>query len=204
MPHAGSRSTVQVNIDSDSEEDSATMFEQKVKRCFDTPGGPPPSEAATESASTMQQAYVAEARETEPAKAADAAEASDPPEALADNNPPPPPKKKRPTEKGQSSKAVNTEADALADILLTHVNEMMAADDLEKLRSEIVKQASELHQKKAEVLSLIQEAKAENEKVTARKNLFTTTLVAKPPKKSKLQDVELKKYKSPAQRLGFE
>ena len=68
----------------------------------------------------------------------------------------------------------------------------------------MVKQASELHQKKAEVLSLIQEAKAENEKVTARKNLFTTTPVAKPPKKSNLQDVEPKKYKSPAQRLGFE
>ena len=75
---------------------------------------------------------------------------------------------------------------------------------MEKLRSEIVKQASELHQKKAEVLNLIQEAKAENEKVTARKNLFTTTLAAKPPRRSSLQDVEPKKYKSPAQRLGFE
>ena len=62
----------------------------------------------------------------------------------------------------------------------------------------------ELHQKKAEVLSLIQAAKAENEEVTARINLFTTTPVAKPPKKSNLQDVEPKKYKSPAQRLGFE
>ena len=54
MSDAGSRSTVQVNIDSDSEEDSTNMFEQKVKRCFDAPGGPLPSEAATESASIMQ------------------------------------------------------------------------------------------------------------------------------------------------------
>ena len=119
------------------------MFEQKVKMCFNTPGGPAPSEAATESASTMQQAYDVGAVETESAKAADAAKASE--EALADKQPPPPPKKKRPTEKGQSSKPINTEADALADILLTTVNKMMAADDLEKLRSEIIKQASELH-----------------------------------------------------------
>ena len=42
MSDVGSRSTVQVNIDYDSEEDSASMFELKVKRCFDVPGGPPP------------------------------------------------------------------------------------------------------------------------------------------------------------------
>ena len=118
------------------------MFEQKVKRCFDAPGGLPPSEAATESASTMQQAYVARAAETEQAKAADAAKDSK--EALADKHPPPPPKKKPPMEKGQGSKAANTEADTLADILLTPVNEKTAAEDLEKLRTEIVKQASEL------------------------------------------------------------
>ena len=87
---------------------------------------------------------------------------------------------------------------------MTPVNELTAAEDLEKLRAELVKQASQLHQKKAEVLKLIQEAKAENEKVTARKNLFTTTPAAKPPRKSNLQDVEPKKYKTPAQRLGFE
>ena len=119
MLDARSRSTVQVNIDSDFEEDSASMFEQKFKRCFDAPGRPPPSEAATESASTMQQAYVAGAAETEQAKAADAAKASE--EALADKQPPPPPKKKRPSEKGQSSKPVNAEAEALVDILLTPV-----------------------------------------------------------------------------------
>ena len=34
---AGSRSTTKVNIDSDSEEDSASMFEQQVKMCFNTP-----------------------------------------------------------------------------------------------------------------------------------------------------------------------
>ena len=145
MSDAGSKSTIQVNIDSDSDEDSASMFEQKVKRCFDAPGEPPSSEAATESASTMQQAYVAGAGETEPAKAADAAKATDLPEAPADKNPPPPPKKKRPYEKGQSSKAVNNKVDALADIFLTPINEMMAAEDLEKLRTEIVKQASQLH-----------------------------------------------------------
>ena len=93
MSDAGSRSTVQVNIDSDSEEDSASMFEQKVKRCFDAPSGPPPSEAATESVLTMQQAYIVGAAETEHAKAVDAAKASE--EALADKHPPPPPKKKR-------------------------------------------------------------------------------------------------------------
>ena len=72
----------------------------------------------------------------------------------------------------------------MTDILLTPVIEMTAAEDLEKLSTELVKQASELHQKKAEVLSLIQEAKAENEKVTARKNLFTTTPVAKPKERA--------------------
>ena len=84
------------------------------------------------------------------------------------------------------------------------MNELTAAEDLEKLRSELVKKASQLHQRKAEVLSLIQEAKAENEKVTARKNLVTTPPAAKPPRKSNLQDVEPKKYKTPAQSLGFE
>ena len=157
---------------------------------------------ASETASTMQQAYAADVGETESAKAADAAKASG--EALADKHPPPPPKKKWPMEKGQGSKAVNTEADTLADILLTLVNEKMAAEDLEKLRSVIVKQASELQQKKAEVLDLIQDAKAENENATARKNLFTVTPAAKPPRRSTLQDVEPKKYKSPTQRLGFE
>ena len=58
-------------------------------------------------------------------------------------------------EKGQGSKAVNVEADALADILLTPVNELTAEEDLEKLRAEMVKQASQLHQKKAKVLNLI-------------------------------------------------
>ena len=89
-------------------------------------------------------------------------------------------------EKGQGSKAVNVEADALADILLTPVNELTESEDLKKLRAELVKQASQLHQRKAEVLNLIQEAKPENEKVTARKKLFTTTPVPKPPRKSSL------------------
>ena len=53
--------------------------------------------------------------------------------------------------------------------MLTPVNEKMAAEDLEKLRSEMVKQAAELQQKRAEVLNLIQ--------------------LAKPPRKSNLQDV---------------
>ena len=75
----------------------------------------------------MQQAYVAGAGETEPAKAADATKASDLPKAPIDKNPPPPPKKKRPTEKGQSSKAANNEMDALANIPLTPVNEKTAA-----------------------------------------------------------------------------
>ena len=92
----------------------------------------------------MQQAYAAGAVETESAKAADAAKSSE--EALADKHPPPPQKKKRPMEKGQGSKAANTEADALADILLTLVNEKTAAEDVEKLRSEMVKQASALQQ----------------------------------------------------------
>ena len=113
------------------------MFEQQVKRCFNASGGPPPSKAAIESASTMQQAYVARAAETEQAKAADAANASE--DALADKHPPPPPKKKRPMEKGQGSKAVNTEVDTLVEILLTPVNEKTAAEDLEKLQSEMVK-----------------------------------------------------------------
>ena len=78
------------------------------------------------------------------------------------------------------------------------VNEKMAVEDVDKLREEMVKQASELQQKRAEVLSLIQDTKAENEKATARKNLFTTTLAVKPPRKSSLQDMEPKKYKSPA------
>ena len=56
---AGSRSTTKVNIDSDSEEDSASMFEQQVKRCFNAQGGPTPSGVISESASTMQQAYAA-------------------------------------------------------------------------------------------------------------------------------------------------
>ena len=79
-----------------------------------------------------------------------------------------------------------------------------SAEDLEKLREEMVKQASALQQQRAEVLDLKQDAKAENEKATARKNLFTVTPAAKPPRRSNLQDVEPKKYKSPAQRLGFE
>ena len=128
------------------------MFQQQVKRCFNTPGGPAPSEVASESASTMQAAYAAGTRESEPAKAADAAKASEAP--IADRNPPPLPKKKR-LEKGQGSKAGNIEPDALADILLTPVNEKMAADDLEKLREEMVKQASALQQQRAEVLNLI-------------------------------------------------
>ena len=115
------------------------MFEKKVKRCFNALGGPPPFEAATESASTMQQAYVAGAEETESTKAVDAAEASDLPEAPLDKNPPPPPKKKRPTEKGQSRKAANNEMNALADILLTPINEKTSTEDLEKLRTEMVK-----------------------------------------------------------------
>ena len=132
---------------------------------------------------TMQQTYVVGAAETEPAKAADAAKASNLPAAPLDKDPPPPPKKKRPTEKGQSSKAANNEMYALADILLALVNEKTLVEDLEKLRTKMVKQSSKLHQKQAEVLSLLQEAKAENEKVSARKNLFTTTPVAeKPPK----------------------
>ena len=77
----------------------------------------------------MQQAYVAGAAETEQAKAVDAAKASE--EALVDRQPPPPPKKKRPMEKGQGSKAINIVADSLADILLTPVNELTAAEDLE-------------------------------------------------------------------------
>ena len=87
--------------------------------------------------------------------------------------------------------------------MLTPVNGLTTVEDLEKLCAELVKQASQLHQKKAEVLNLIQEAKAENEKVTARKNLFTTTPVAKPPRKSNLQDVEPKKYQTPAQGLAL-
>ena len=39
--------------------------------------------------------------------------------------------------------------------MLTPVNEKTAAEDLEKLQSEMVKQASELQQKRAEVLDLI-------------------------------------------------
>ena len=73
----GSRSTTKVNIDSDSEEDSASMFEQQVKRCFNAQGGPTPSGVVSESASTMQQAYATGARETESTKAVDAAKASE-------------------------------------------------------------------------------------------------------------------------------
>ena len=102
------------------------MFEQQVKRCFNTSGGSAPSEVASEQASTMQAAYAAGTGETESAKAADAAKASG--EAPADKHPPPPPKKKRPMEKGQGSKAANTEANALVDILLTPVNEKTAAE----------------------------------------------------------------------------
>ena len=80
--------------------------------------------------------------------------------------------------------------------MLTPVNEKTAAEDLEKLREEMVKQVSALQQQRAEVLDLIQDAKAENEKATARKNLFTVTPAAKPPRRSSLQDVEPKKYKS--------
>ena len=141
----------------------------------------------------MQQAYAAGIGETESAKAADAAKASEVP--IADRHPPPPPKKKW-LEQGQGSKAANIEVDTLADILLTPVNEKTAAEDLEKLRSEMVKQASELQKKRAEVLDLIQDTKAENKKATARKNLFTVTPTAKPPRRSNLQDVEPKKYKS--------
>ena len=59
MSDAGSRSTVHVNVDSDSEEDSASMFEQRVKQCFVTPE-PSPSEAATGSSVNMQQVFVAD------------------------------------------------------------------------------------------------------------------------------------------------
>ena len=59
MSDAGSRDIVQVNIDSDSEEDSASMFEQRIKRCFNAPD-PPPSEVATSSSANMQQVYVAD------------------------------------------------------------------------------------------------------------------------------------------------
>ena len=103
------------------------MFEQQVKRCFNTSGGPTPSGVVSESASTMQQAYAAGTGEAESDRAADAAKASEVP--MADRHPPPPPKKKR-LEKGQGSKAANVEADTLADILLTPVNEMTAAEDL--------------------------------------------------------------------------
>ena len=98
-------------------------------------------------------------------------------EALPNQEPPPAPMKKRPTEKGQSSKSVNKkyEMEPLSDILLTPVNEKTAATDLENLHTEMVKQATQLQQKQAEVLSLLQEAKAENDKVSAKKNLFTTT-----------------------------
>ena len=98
----------------------------------------------------MQQAYAAGTGETESAKAADAAKASEVP--IADKHPPPPPKKKR-LEQGQGSKATNIEVNTLAEILLTLVNEKTAVEDLEKLRSEMVKQASELPQKRAEVRS---------------------------------------------------
>ena len=118
------------------------MFEQQVKRCFNTSGGSAPSEVASEQASTMQAAYAAGAGETDAAKAPEAP--------VADKNPPPPPKKKR-LEKGQGSKAINVVADTLADILLTPVNETTATEDLEKLREEMVKQASELQQKRMEV-----------------------------------------------------
>ena len=70
--------------------------------------------------------------------------------------------------------------------MLTPFNEKTTAEDLEKLRMQMVKQASELQQKKAEVLGLIQDAKAENEKATARKNLFSVTPAAKPPRRSTL------------------
>ena len=183
MSDAGSRSTFQVNIDSESEEDSASMFEQKVKRCFAAPEGPLPSEVATESVATMHQAYVVGATETEPAKASYLEGA------LPSREPLPDSLKRRPMEKGENSKHVQNkdEMDALADILLTPVNEKTAAADLEKLRTEMVKQAAQLQEKQAEVLSLIKEAKAKNDKVFARKNLFTTTPVeTKPPRKSTL------------------
>ena len=75
----------------------------------------------------MQQAYAAGAGEAESDKAADAAKTSEVP--IADRHPPPPPRKKR-LEQGQGSKAGNVEPDALADILLTPVNEKTAAEDL--------------------------------------------------------------------------
>ena len=74
------------------------MFEQHVKRCFKAQGGPTPSGVASETASTMQHAYAAGTGESESAKAADAAKASEVP--IADRLPPPPPKKKR-LEQGQ-------------------------------------------------------------------------------------------------------
>ena len=94
----------------------------------------------------MQQAYVARATEKEPAKAADAAKASDLDEALPSQEPSRAPIKRRPTEKGQSNKAVQNkdEMDALADILLTPVNGKTTAADLEKLRTGMVKQATQL------------------------------------------------------------
>ena len=80
----------------------------------------------------MQQAYVVGATETELAKAADAAKSSDLDGALPCREPPPASAKRRPMEKGENNKGVqnNDNMDALADVLLTPINEKMAPTDL--------------------------------------------------------------------------
>ena len=65
---------------------------------------------------------------------------------LPSQEPAPAPLYRKPLEKGEQNKGVHKkdEADALVAILLTPVNEKMAAADLEKLRAEMVKQSAQL------------------------------------------------------------
>ena len=130
---AGSRSTVQVNVDSESEEDSASMFETRVKQCF-APADPAPSEVAASSGSTMQLAFVADVTVPDPAKEAEANGAGMTAADKATLEPPPAPKKKANLEKGGHS----GKDDALDESLKTPVDANAYAAYLETLRASVV------------------------------------------------------------------
>ena len=167
MSDAGSRSTVQVNVDSDSDDD-ASLFEEKVKTRFSS-GNPAPSEGTADTDMPDKLAMmVVVGHETTPvtseAQNKPAEDAGDTTAGqLIESSDKVRAKKKTGLEKGGSSKptdllSVIKEVD---EIMNTPVNKDTPLDEVEELRLNMLKHSDFLRKREEHVESLAKKIEKE-------------------------------------------
>ena len=164
---AGSRSTVQVNIDTDSDDGCVSMFGAKVKGCFGATKLPP-SEVAAGSFATIHQAFMANLTEMDAAVAtlasAEAAKDDDLQEELggrtnANSQQPPPTPKKKTFKRREQSELRGTfheeDISMVNQILNTPVNEETNPESLKKLHLSMLNRSKYLKEKEGGVINMI-------------------------------------------------